>query len=169
AGQAHHPHLHDAAHGPGGRRPAARPQGAEDGQRGPAGQEHDEEDPQRRVAAEEALPGLLAPVGNGPDGPPAFLFRARRGLGGIHRLTRRQVFSRRASRTVVKAKMIEVATVMRSRLRSTTVDPAIDPPAAPPNMSDRPPPRPEWRRISSISRPETIRWTTMMMAFSTAS
>src|SRR5262249_41979500 len=48
-------------------------------------------------------------------------------------------------------KTTPVMTVSRSRLRSTTVEPAIEPPSCPPpNMSDRPPPRPECSRIRKI-------------------
>ena len=49
-------------------------------------------------------------------------------------------------------KITPVITVRRSRLRSTTVEPAMEPPSwPPPNMSDRPPPRPECSRIRKIS------------------
>ena len=48
--------------------------------------------------------------------------------------------------------MTAVMIVMRSRLRSTTVEPAIEPPSCPPpNMSDRPPPRPACSRMKTIS------------------
>ena len=51
-----------------------------------------------------------------------------------------------------KMKIRATMIVRRSRLRSTTVDPAMEPPSwPPPNMSDRPPPRPECSRIKKIS------------------
>ena len=68
---------------------------------------------------------------------------------------------------VVNEKMMAVPTVIRSRLRSTTVEPAETPPMAPPNMSERPPPRPLCKRISRISRNETMTWTTTTAAVST--
>src|SRR5262245_20998035 len=74
-------------------------------------------------------------------------------------------WSRSARRTVEKPKMIPVMIVSRSRLRSTTVDPAIDPPSCPPpNMSDRPPPRPECSRIRKIIASADVTQTTMRMA-----
>ena len=54
------------------------------------------------------------------------------------------------SSIVVNAKISDTTTVSRSRLRSTTVDPAPDPPATPPNMSESPPPRPECSRMNTI-------------------
>src|SRR5215471_1855016 len=63
--------------------------------------------------------------------------------------------------------MMQAMTVRRSRLRSTTVEPAIDPPSCPPpNMSDRPPPRPECNRIRKISSSATMTSMTMRIALS---
>ena len=42
-------------------------------------------------------------------------------------------------------------TVMRSRLRSTTVEPCAAAPTLPPNMSERPPPLPLCIRIRKMS------------------
>ena len=65
-------------------------------------------------------------------------------------------WSRMARMQVVKAKMTAAVTVMRSRLRSTTVEPAAAAPAPPPNMSDSPPPRPLCRRMSRINASDTV-------------
>src|SRR5436190_15113885 len=66
-------------------------------------------------------------------------------------------------------KMMQAMTVRRSRLRSTTVEPAIDPPSCPPpNMSERPPPRPECNRIRKISSSATSTSMTTRIALSIA-
>ena len=44
-----------------------------------------------------------------------------------------------------------IPTVSRSRLRSATDEPPSALETPPPNMSDRPPPRPLWSRTSRIS------------------
>ena len=43
-------------------------------------------------------------------------------------------------------------------LESTIVDPAADAPRPPPNMSDRPPPRPLWSSTRKINVSETTMW-----------
>ena len=59
-------------------------------------------------------------------------------------------------------------TVIRSRLRSTTVDPAIEPPSEPPpNMSESPPPRPACSRIRTISVNDTTMWKIRTIGVST--
>ena len=58
--------------------------------------------------------------------------------------------------TVVNENTTAVATVIRSRFRSTTVEPAAAEPMLPPNMSERPPPLPLWSRIKPISVNDTI-------------
>ncbi len=63
---------------------------------------------------------------------------------------------------VVKEKVTAAATVIRSRLRSTTVDPAAADPSPPPNISDRPPPRPLWSRMSTIKVSDTMTWIARM-------
>jgi hypothetical protein len=68
---------------------------------------------------------------------------------------------------VVKVKITMQRTVMRSRLRSTTVEPEADRFIVPPNMSERPPPRPEWRRMKRIIAKETITWITTRAIVST--
>jgi len=60
-------------------------------------------------------------------------------------------------RTLVNVKTIATTTVRRSRFFSTTVEPAIAPPPAPPNMSESPPPRPACNRMKTISTTEAIR------------
>src|SRR5579884_1082897 len=62
--------------------------------------------------------------------------------------------------------MTATATVIRSRLRSTTVDPAATAPT-PPNMSDSPPPLPLCSRISSTSISDTNTWMAMTTMVST--
>ena len=57
----------------------------------------------------------------------------------------------RASPRVTKPKMIAATTVMRSRFRSIMVEPAAEAPRPPPNMSDRPPPRPLCSSTSSTT------------------
>jgi hypothetical protein len=51
---------------------------------------------------------------------------------------------------------VAAATVRRSRLRSTTVEPPSWVFMPPPNMSDRPPPRPACRRMNRIRVSEAI-------------
>ena len=84
------------------------------------------------------------------------------------RMERLEGQSRRsASNTVAKRKITDVMTVRRSRLRSTTVEPAIEPPREPPpNMSESPPPRPECNRIKKISVSDARIWMTRMMTLS---
>jgi hypothetical protein len=59
---------------------------------------------------------------------------------------------------VVKAKTSAATTVMRSRLRSTTVEPAAVAPMLPPNMSDRPPPFPLCSSTKKMSNSESSAW-----------
>src|SRR3954447_7393568 len=74
---------------------------------------------------------------------------------------------RSASNTVVKRKITLVMTVRRSRFRSTTVEPAMEPPSEPPpNMSERPPPRPECNRIRKISVNDARIWMMRMTVLS---
>ncbi len=62
---------------------------------------------------------------------------------------------RSASVTVVKAKITATVTVILSRLRSATVDPAADEPMEP-NISDRPPPLPLCNKIKKPNVSDTI-------------
>src|SRR5947207_334300 len=59
---------------------------------------------------------------------------------------------------VEKAKTSAATTVMRSRLRSTTVEPAAVAPILPPNMSDSPPPFPLCRSTRKMSRSPSRTW-----------
>jgi hypothetical protein len=56
---------------------------------------------------------------------------------------------------------VAAATVRRSRLRSTTVEPPREVFMPPPNMSERPPPRPAWRRMNRIRVSDAITSTTI--------
>ena len=67
-----------------------------------------------------------------------------------------------ARMTVVNEKTTAVTTVIRSRLRSTTVEPAAAEPRPPPNISDRPPPRPLCSRIRTMRVSETMMWIARM-------
>src|SRR4051794_23564217 len=62
---------------------------------------------------------------------------------------------------VANTQMTASTIVIRLRLRSAAVDPRAAPPA-PPNMSDRPPPRPLWRRIPAIM-PKHVTTHTMLV------
>src|SRR5918994_7560089 len=106
-------------------------------------------EPQTAHGHRRVLTGHRAP-------PPRLAWATRRGGRGAYspvpelrpaaycsaRAWRGLTQTRRASTTVVNVNTSAVTTVIRSRFRSTTVDPAIEPPIWPPNMSDSPPPRP---------------------------
>jgi site-specific DNA recombinase len=100
-------------------------------------------------------------AGTSPSSWRVCLFRHSDGRATSTSLARAHC-SRRARVKVVKVKITAKRTVMRSRLRSATVEPAAAEPTLPPNMSDSPPPFPLCSRIRRIRPSETITWMTTM-------
>src|SRR5690606_10001803 len=72
----------------------------------------------------------------------------------------------RASPMVVNTNPTATTIVMRSRFFSITVEPPAAAPTPPPNMSDRPPPLPEWSRTSPMRARAWLTWMVVTMIFS---
>ena len=88
----------------------------------------------------------------------------RRGIEMLPRFSRepRGHVKRNASATTVKSQIVANTVVMRLRFRSAAADPSAAP-LAPPNMSERPPPCPEWSRTPTMREIiETTLITTVM-------
>src|SRR5919108_4289601 len=66
-----------------------------------------------------------------------------------------------ARKTLVMPKTVAAPTVRRSRLRSTTVEPPRVELMPPPNMSERPPPRPACSRMNRQRVSDAITWMTI--------
>ena len=69
---------------------------------------------------------------------------------------------------VVKVQIATSVMVARSRLRSTTVEPAAAELTPPPSMSETPPPRPLCKSTSKMIASETITWIPTTIPVSTA-